>query len=139
MTEPSIDVVEQTVRIAARAETVWRYWTDPERMLDWWGAAELDPRPGGVYRVAMDGGPVMLGEYVEVVPYERVVFSFGWEPSDGAPDVAPGSTRVEVALTDDGGDTILTLRHSGLPTGLGEVHGTGWGHVLARLIEAAAT
>ena len=42
-------IVEETVRIAARPETVWRYWTDPERMCAWWGAAaELDPRPGGV-------------------------------------------------------------------------------------------
>jgi uncharacterized protein YndB with AHSA1/START domain len=127
MTEPSIDVVEHT-------ETVWRYWTDPVRMLDWWGAAELDPRPGGVCRVAMDGGPVMRGEYIELVPYKRVVFSFGWEPSDGTPDVPPGSTRVEVTLTADGGDTIVTLRHSGLPSGLADLHGVGWHHVLAQLV-----
>ena len=43
------------------------------------------------------------------------MFSFGWEAIDGAPDVPPGSTRVEVTLTADDGDTILTLRHSGLP------------------------
>src|SRR5436309_10818588 len=84
MTGTNSDVVEQTMRIGARPETVWKYWTDPQRMCDWWGAAaELDPRPGGVCRVEMGGGPIMLGEYVEVVPYERLVFSFGWEPTDG--------------------------------------------------------
>ena len=116
MTEPDTTVVEQTLRISARPETVWRYWTDPQRMCDWWGAAaELDPRPGGTCRVEMDGGPTMSGEYVELVPHERIVFSFGWEPGNGAPAVAPGSTRVEVTLAADAGDTILTLRHSGLP------------------------
>ena len=82
MTEPDTRLVEQTVRISARPETVWRYWTDPQRMCDWWGAAaELDPRPGGTCRVEMGGGPTMRGEYLELVPYERIVFSFGWEPT----------------------------------------------------------
>ena len=46
MTETNANVVEQTVRISAHPETVWKYWTDPQRMCDWWGAAaELDPRP----------------------------------------------------------------------------------------------
>jgi uncharacterized protein YndB with AHSA1/START domain len=78
MTETNLNVVEQTVRISARPETVWKYWVDAQRMCDWWGvAADLDPRPGGVCRVEMDGGYVMLGEYLELEPYERLVFSFG--------------------------------------------------------------
>ena len=36
VTDPDTTVVEQTVRIDARPETVWRYWTDPERLCDWW-------------------------------------------------------------------------------------------------------
>ena len=91
MTEINTSVVEQTVRISARPETVWKYWTDPQRMGDWWGAAaELDPRPGGVCRVEMGGGPVMIGEYLELVPCERLVFSFGWEPTDGAAEHPAG-------------------------------------------------
>ena len=58
VTDTDTTVVEQTLRIGARPETVWRYWTDPQRMCDWWGAAaELDPRPGGTCRVEMGGGP----------------------------------------------------------------------------------
>ena len=38
MTESEAGVVEQTVRIGARPETVWRYWTDPRRLCDWCGA-----------------------------------------------------------------------------------------------------
>lgn len=137
MTDADTRVVEQTLRISARPETVWRYWTDPRRMCDWWGAAaELDPRPGGTCRVEMGGGPVMIGEYLELVPHERIVFSFGWEPTDGAPGVAPGSTRVEVTLTADAGDTIMTLRHTGLPAAIADEHRSGWEHFLPMLAAA---
>jgi uncharacterized protein YndB with AHSA1/START domain len=132
-------MVEQTLRIAARPETVWRYWTDPERMRAWWGAAELDPRPGGPYVVEMDGGPVMRGQYVELVPHRRIVFSFGWDPAPGAPDLPPGSTLVEVTLTPDGTDTILALRHSRLPAAVRDEHRRGWARVLPALADAAGS
>ena len=136
--EPDSTVVEQTLRISARPETVWRYWTDPQRMCDWWGAAaELDPRPGGVCVVEMGGGGVMRGEYLELVPHERIVFSFGWDPTEAGPEVAPGSSRVEVTLTPDGDDTILALRHSGLPAPARGEHQAGWAHFLPLLATAA--
>jgi uncharacterized protein YndB with AHSA1/START domain len=139
LTEHEGAVVEQTLRIEARPETVWRYWTDPQRMCEWWGAAaELDPRPGGACVVEMGGGGVMRGEYIEIVPHERIVFSFGWDPTDGAPDVPPGSTRVEVTLTADGDDaTVLALRHTGLPASSADGHRGGWGQYLPLLATAA--
>lgn len=138
MTGHETAVVEQVVRIGARPETVWRYWTDPQRMCDWWAtAAELDPRPGGICRVDLGRGAVMRGEYLELVPHERIVFSFGWEPAHGAPDMAPGSTRVEVTLTADAGDTILTLRHTGIPLPRADEHRSGWVHFLPLLGDAA--
>ena len=106
-------------------------------MADWWGdTAELDPRPGGVCRVAMEEGPVMVGEYVELVLYERLVFTFGWEGN--APDqVGPGSTRVEITLEEDGDDTVLTLRHTDLPAVQAGDHEKGWAHFLGVLVERA--
>jgi len=45
-TGPGHDAIEHVIWINARPETVWRYWTDPARICDWWGvSAELDPRP----------------------------------------------------------------------------------------------
>jgi uncharacterized protein YndB with AHSA1/START domain len=137
LTEHEGAAVEQTLRIEASPETVWRYWTDPERLCEWWGAgAELDPVPGGAYVVEMGGGGVMRGEYVELVPHERIVFSFGWDPADGGPDVPPGSSLVEVTLTADGDATVLALRHTGLPTSLADEHRGGWGHFLPLLATA---
>ena len=136
MTDPDTTVVEQTLRIAARPETVWQYWTDPKLMCDWWGAAaQLEPAPGGMCRVEMDGGPVMRGEYLELVPYERIVFTFGWEPTDGAPPLPPGSTRVEVSLVAHDGDTILTVRHT-IPAVQADLHRSGWEAFLPRLVAA---
>jgi uncharacterized protein YndB with AHSA1/START domain len=138
VTEQATDVVQQTLRIAARPETVWRYWTDPARMCDWWGAAaELDPEPGGAYVVEMAGGGVMRGEYVELVPYERIVFTFGWDPHPEVPAIAPGSTQVEVRLTADGDGTILALRHTGLAPAARLAHDAGWARFLPLLATAA--
>ncbi len=136
-------VLEQTLRIKARPETVWRYWTDPERLCEWWGnKAELVAAPGGACRVEMGphDAPVMSGQYLELEPHHRLVFSFGWEPTaadDAMNDVPPGSTRVEVTLVADGQDTILTLRHHGLPPGHTDAHAGGWSHFLGILAERA--
>ena len=47
-------VVEREVRIAARPETVFEFFTDPDKMVLWKGReADLDPQPGGIYRVEM--------------------------------------------------------------------------------------
>ncbi|MFN0029560.1 MAG: SRPBCC family protein [Acidimicrobiales bacterium] len=140
-------VLEQTLRIKARPETVWRYWTDPERLCDWWGsAAELAPEPGGTCRVEMgpSDAPVMSGRYLELEPHHRLVFSFGWERTatdseHAMDDVPPGSTRVEVTLVADGQDTILTLRHLGLPPRHTDAHGGGWAHFLGNLAQHLAT
>jgi len=49
---PPEDVYQTEVRIEARPETVFAYFTDPAKMVQWKGVdAVLDPRPGGQYRV----------------------------------------------------------------------------------------
>ena len=139
MSEPASRTVEQSVWIDARRETVWKFLVDPERLREWWGDAELEAQPGGRIRVRMQGGPrpTMRGEIVEVTPFERLVFTFGWEDTPGAPRIPPGSSRVEMVLIEDGAGTILQLRHSGLPPALaGEAHG-GWLSILPGLAAAA--
>lgn len=132
MVDDDAGAVEREVHIDASPETVFGYFTEPELMVRWKGiVADLDPRPGGVYRVDINGRDVARGEYVEVVPYERVVFTWGWE-GDGHP-VPPGSTTVEVTLVPDGAGTIVRLRHHGLDGDFAARHDEGWQHYLARL------
>src|SRR5690349_14190218 len=108
MTERGRAIITQEIRIAAHPETVFAFLTDPEKILRWKGkTAEVDPRPGGIYRVDITGRDVARGEYVEVVPHRRVVFTWGWEGA-GNP-VPPGSSTVEITLMPDGDGTILRL------------------------------
>ena len=131
------DDVDLTIRIDARPETVFPYFTDPQRMVAWMGIfAEVEARVGGQYRVRVNSGGIAVGEYVEIVPPERITWTWGWE---GNTEVPPGSSTVEVTLTPDGDATIVRLRHSGLPDdGWHSKHDEGWGHYVARLAVAAA-
>jgi len=54
-------------------------------------------------------------------------------PVPGLPDLPPGTSRVEVTLTDEAGGTRVTVRHSGLPDDLVERSLTGWDAHLGRL------
>jgi uncharacterized protein YndB with AHSA1/START domain len=131
-TEP----LRHQVRIDAPPEIVFRYFTDPARMVEWMGVgALLDPRPGGQLRIEPNGRDVVLGEYVEVQPPHRVVFTWGFDGT--GPAVAPGSSRVEVTLEPDGDGTLLTLRHHGLDGAARDAHAAGWTHYLARAALAA--
>ncbi len=129
------DAIVREVRIAARPETVFPFLTDPEKMCRWMGvAATLDPRPGGVFRCDVTGKNVARGEFVEVVPTSRVVFTWGWEGGEAVP---PGASTVEIALEPDGDGTIVRLTHRGLPAGSLAAHTEGWNHYLQRLVTAA--
>ncbi len=129
--------VEREIRIAARPELVFQYFVDPERMARWMGpAAVLDARPGGQFQIAVASTHRASGQFVEVDPPRRVVFTWGWEaPEHGC---APGSTRIEVDLIPDGDETILRLRHLGLAAEAVEEHSHGWAHYLGRLAVVAA-
>lgn len=135
--DEALDVpINVEVRVEARPETVFTFFVDPERYVRWQGArADLDPQPGGRYRVEMEDGSAVVGEYVEVEPPRRLVFTWGWE---GNPEVPPGSSTVEVTLEPDGEGTFIRLRHSGLPTDeWRQVHRDGWDMFLGRLQDVA--
>jgi len=137
MIELDAEVVEREVRIAASPEVIFSFFTDPERAVRWMGIeATLDPRPGGIYRVHIQGPHVASGRYVELIPYSRVVFTWGWEAEDEL--VRPGSSTVEIALIPDGKETIVRLTHRDLPVAERDGHAHGWDHFLPRLVLAAA-
>ncbi len=128
--------IEREIRIRARPETVFAFFTDPARMAKWKGVrATLEPYPGGVYRVEISGRDVVRGQYVEVEPPRRVVFTWGWEGTDQA--VPPGSSTVEITLVPDGDHTIVRLTHRDLPVEARGLHAQGWDHYLSRLVVAA--
>jgi uncharacterized protein YndB with AHSA1/START domain len=96
-------------------------------------SASFDPQPGGEYRVEVLSGNVAVGEFVELDPPHRLVWTWGWEPGSPSP-VAPGSSTVEVELVPEGDGTRLRFTHSGLPDAdAAQKHAHGWDHYLERL------
>ena len=136
MSETSRPIVDRQIRIEARPELVFRYFTDPERMARWVGPVlEFDPRPGGAVRLMVDGVHSNSGRVVAVDPPRRIVFTSGWdEPGHPIPS---GSTRVEVDLTPDGDGTRVRLRQFGLPADAVDDHAEGWAYFLDRLAVVA--
>ncbi len=129
------DVIQCQVEIAASQETVYGFFTDPTKMVRWQGvAARLEPNPGGEFFCDLDDGIVMSGKFLELDPFNRIVFSFGWE---GHPAVPPESSHVEVTLAPSATGTLLTLRHYDLPADEQEMHTHGWTFYLDRLVIAA--
>ena len=121
----------QELHIEATPEVVYSYFTDPLKMARWMGIDhKLDPVPGGEYRVDINGRDVAVGQFLELDPPSRLVFTFGWDGDDAIP---PGSSTVEVSLTPEAAGTRLRFTHRGLPPSRAAGHGKGWGHYLSRL------
>lgn len=134
--EPSEHVIEVERRLSAAPDEVFGFFVDPAKYVRWKGIeAQLDPRPGGRYRVRMTEDSAVAGTYLAVEPPTRVVFTWGWEGNEELP---PGASTVEITLVEDGDGTLLRLRHSGLPDAASsDLHRSGWEHFADRLVVAA--
>jgi uncharacterized protein YndB with AHSA1/START domain len=127
------------MRVAAHPSTVFRFFSDPERFRLWMGeGATLDLSPGGNLAVPYPTGETAHGSVVEFVRDKRIVFSWGY--GSGKPEMPAGSTLVAIDLTPIPSGTLVTLRHSGIPTSeLRRGHAMGWRHYLSVLGNAAAS
>jgi uncharacterized protein YndB with AHSA1/START domain len=134
VTEPK--VLTASVRIGAPPADVFPYFTDAALLIQWLGeSADLHPRPGGLFSFDFANNTPVRGEYVEVDPPRRVVFTWGVVGRDTMP---PGSTTVEVTLTADGPDTVVELSHRDLPPDQFDSHLEGWIAMLDRLARQVA-
>jgi uncharacterized protein YndB with AHSA1/START domain len=123
---------------------VFAAWVDVSQAAQWWAPSEvtlldcaIDLRPGGAWRRRLrepDGGVITKhGVYREIVPPERLVFTYNTEYPDGRTDP---ETVVTVTLADLGGRTRLTLQHVGFATEASAIgHGAGWASSLERFAE----
>ena len=123
---------------SAPPERVFRAWTEPQEMKQWWGPGEysapqveVDLRVGGRFRIAMkppEGDLFYLGgEYREVVPPKRLVFTWQWEGD-------PVETLVTLEFLDLGGMTELIVTHERFPDEEQcQRHREGWSATLEKL------
>ena len=105
-----------TRSFGAPARFLFQAWSKPELLKKWFGPVgypvtmcEMDFRKGGLWRAAMTGpgGKQQTpfgGEYLEIVPNRRIVFSNGFE--------LPGAEKMIMTITFDekDGRTLLTIR-----------------------------
>ncbi|MFC1491253.1 SRPBCC domain-containing protein [Nitrospinota bacterium] len=120
-------------------EKVFRAWTDPEEITKWWGpegcsspSAEIDLRVGGRYRIAMTtpemGEIYSTGEYREVIPPERLVFTWVWEK---VPEMEGVETLMTLEFREKGDSTEIILTHERFPTEKDrDNHEWGWNSCL---------
>lgn len=117
MTDSTFDEARDLVLdrlIDAPREAVFRCWTEPALMTQWFAPlpwttphADVDVRPGGSSRITMrspEGEDMpMSGVYLDIVPNEKIVFTdaftSAWRPSEKPFFVG------EITLSDEGGKT----------------------------------
>jgi uncharacterized protein YndB with AHSA1/START domain len=134
-------------RIRARPQIVFDAVTTAEGIAHWWGpdagpvlVAESDPRVGGRYRVRflrmLDSTEYeSSGEFLEIVPPQRVVMSWRWK--GGVPE--PGESRVEIALRAVAEGTEITFTHSQLHDEKSSLsHREGWEGAFDKLMRYLA-
>lgn len=126
---PTLKIVR---RLKAPPEKVYAAITEVDQVLQWWGPdagpavkAEIDLRPGGRYSVVFrlkDGSEHNpTGVYREVVPNERLAFTWEW------PSRPDWESIVTIVLRPIDIGTELTLTHENLPNDdVRKSHHAGW-------------
>jgi len=134
--------------INAPRERVYLAWTDPAQLKEWFGPENVrtrsitaDVRVGGKYRWDLfnqDGGEMSaFGEYRELVPGRKVVFTWKWDDDE---NWETHNSLVTVEFFDRGGGTELRLKHEQLPSEESrDRHGEGWNSLLDRLDQFIGT
>ncbi len=126
----------------APRELVFRAWTDPDHIRNWFGPRDypatqvtMDVRPGGRWRGCLrsteTGNDLWVGGvYREIVPPERLVFTFAWE-EEGERGL---ETLVTIAFAEQGAKTLMTFRQTPFQSA-GELdgHRGGWTSSFDRL------
>jgi uncharacterized protein YndB with AHSA1/START domain len=116
----------------ASAEKVFNAWTDPEKLMKWFAPdgctiyfKEINVETGGRFHSCISnpqyGDCWCIGEYKEVLPYSKIVFTMvnadengsSINPADIGMDAEwPGETLVTVTLSEQDGKTTLQLKQT---------------------------
>ena len=138
--------VSRTIR--ASRQRVYRAWTEPELMMRWFVEADdemrvcrIDLRKGGRYEFqgTSKGRPwTVRGEYLEVKPPERLVYTWTWniDPAKGEP--TGDDTLVTIDFIDRGKETDVVVTHERFASAQArDMHANGWKGCLDRLSKLA--
>ena len=146
-------IAETTLQIRrtfkAPRELVYQAWTDPAYLAKWYcqpaarhscDSLTVDLRVGGKLRADLrnndtNEGFAEIGEYREIIPNEKLVFTFRWEDAE----MDCGETLMVVEFFERNGQTEVVLTHSGFPAAEAcDGHRQGWEGCLDKLAAALA-
>lgn len=116
-------------------EQVWRVWSDPDSIKQWWGPAGYtaptisnDLRVGGTFLWAMKSPKGEMfwntGVYQEVVPNSRIVSTMSFADETGkalpgskapVPGRWPDAITVTTEFSESNGKTKVTVKEVGMP------------------------
>lgn len=149
---PEAVIIERT--FDAPVDVIWQMWTEPDQFKQWYGptgftvpVSEKDVRVGGKHLCCMvspDGSMKMwtTGEFTEVIPHERLVYTESPADENGnivdAPEGFPGTTQVTVILEAIGNRTKMTMTHAGLPPNA-QGATTGWNQAFDKMVAHLTT
>jgi uncharacterized protein YndB with AHSA1/START domain len=152
-----------TRTINAPVEAVYQAWTDPKKVMRWWGprsftspTCSIDLREGGKYIFSMrppgTQGPDMytVGTYTKVVSNQYLEFGQRLSDKDGnaidpatigmPADFPKDPIRTTIALETRGTITIMTVTEYGWKTGpMRDMSASGLGECLDKLVEYLLT
>jgi len=132
--------LNREIEMAARPETVFRFFTDASRWASWWGAGStIDAVPGGLVRIVLPGGVEVGGEVIAVDPPEEIVFTYGYVSGSPIPE---GASRVTLRVTPTTSGSRVTLLHEFDDVAARDAHVQGWRYHLslfANVVSAEVT
>ena len=128
-------------RLNASPEKVFEAWTQAQKLVRWFGPAEtvestvraeMDVRVGGTFWASfnsVDGEFHKVGgTYLEVVPNEKLVFTWAWHTTPER------ESQVTITMRPDGGGTMLTLTHEKFfDQAAADGHKRGWTGTIDKL------
>ena len=121
------------VRIEDRYDTgiddLWSALTDPPRLARWYGQVEGDLRPGGEFRLHVEGADIDATGRVEACDPPQRLLVTNRETDESylrGKGVPPYDEAIEATLTADGDQTILVIEVRGMPLDAIAFYGVGW-------------
>src|ERR1700733_5140803 len=136
ITKPSLTLKRH---LKAPPAKVFAAWTDPEKVKHWMGPGEIkvlhvetDPRTGGRFNWGMRAPNgeehAVSGVYREVVPNEKLVFTWAWKSTPER------ESLVTVLIKPDGDGSLLTLTHEQFfDEDVRDRHQQGWAGALDKM------
>ncbi|MGH2377134.1 MAG: SRPBCC family protein [Candidatus Limnocylindria bacterium] len=140
VTTPSDIEIQLTREFNAPRDLIFRAFTDPKHIPQYWGRRKdtttvdvMDVRPGGKWRFltkADDGDHAFRGEFREIVPPEKIVWTFEWEGLPGhistetwiLEDIGGGRTRMVATSRFDSKEDRDGMLQSGMESGARELY-----------------